>query len=97
PSPARLASTTLFRSVRLHLAGFYWGDCSLSNTLFRRDAGALAAYLVDAETGEMHPRLSDGQRSYDIDIATENIAGEIYDLQAARSEEHTSELQSRVD
>ncbi|MDQ1439217.1 MAG: hypothetical protein QOK43_2846, partial [Acidimicrobiaceae bacterium] len=70
--------------VRLHLAGFYWGDCSLSNTLFRRDAGALAAYLVDAETGEMHPRLSDGQRSYDLDIATENIAGEMLDLQAGR-------------
>ena len=69
--------------VRLHLAGFYWGDCSLSNTLFRRDAGALAAYLVDAETGEMHPRLSDGQRTYDIEIATENIAGEMFDLQAA--------------
>ena len=48
--------------VRLHLAGFFWGDCSLSNTLFRRDAGALAAYLVDAETGELHPRLTDGQR-----------------------------------
>ncbi|MBN9619194.1 MAG: DUF4032 domain-containing protein, partial [Actinobacteria bacterium] len=69
--------------VRLHLAGFYWGDCSLSNTLFRRDAGALAAYLVDAETGEMHTRLSDGQRSHDLDIATENIAGELFDLQAA--------------
>src|SRR5438876_11441935 len=69
--------------VRLHLGGFFWGDCSLSNTLFRRDAGALAAYLVDAETGEVHPKLTDGQRSYDIDIATENIAGEIYDLQAA--------------
>src|SRR6478752_8184664 len=39
--------------VRLHLAGFAWRDCSLSNTLFRRDAGALAAYLVDAETGEL--------------------------------------------
>jgi Domain of unknown function (DUF4032)/Lipopolysaccharide kinase (Kdo/WaaP) family len=69
--------------VRLHLAGFYWGDCSLSNTLFRRDAGALAAYLVDAETGEMHPRLSVGQRSHDLEIATENIAGEMFDLQAA--------------
>jgi hypothetical protein len=69
--------------VRLHLAGFYWGDCSLSNTLFRRDAGELAAYLVDAETGEMHERLSAGQRSHDIDIATENIAGEMFDLQAA--------------
>jgi Domain of unknown function (DUF4032)/Lipopolysaccharide kinase (Kdo/WaaP) family len=69
--------------VRLHLAGFYWGDCSLSNTLFRRDAGALAAYLVDAETGELHPRLTAGQRRYDIEIATENIAGELFDLQAA--------------
>jgi hypothetical protein len=69
--------------VRLHLAGFYWGDCSLSNTLFRRDAGALAAYLVDAETGELHDTLSDGQRNYDLTIATENIAGELFDLQAS--------------
>jgi hypothetical protein len=69
--------------VRIHLAGFYWGDCSLSNTLFRRDAGALAAYLVDAETGEMHRTLSDGQRNYDLTIASENIAGEMFDLQAA--------------
>jgi len=68
--------------VRIHLAGFYWGDCSLSNTLFRRDAGALAAYLVDAETGELHPHLSNGQRAYDLSIATENIAGEMFDLNA---------------
>ena len=68
--------------VRIHLAGFYWGDCSLSNTLFRRDAGALAAYLVDAETGELHPSLSDGQRGNDLAIATENIAGEMFDLEA---------------
>jgi hypothetical protein len=68
--------------VRIHLAGFYWGDCSLSNTLFRRDAGALAAYVVDAETGEIHHRLSDGQRAYDVQIATENIIGEMFDLQA---------------
>jgi Domain of unknown function (DUF4032)/Lipopolysaccharide kinase (Kdo/WaaP) family len=68
--------------VRLHLSGFFWGDCSLSNTLFRRDAGALAAYLVDAETGEMHPQLSFGQRMHDLTIATENIAGELMDLQA---------------
>ncbi len=68
--------------VRLHLTGFFWGDCSLSNTLFRRDAGSLAAYLVDAETGEMHPQLSRGQRVHDLSIATENIAGELMDLQA---------------
>src|SRR5207237_5437880 len=79
----RLMDALVRLLVRLHLGGFYWGDCSLSNTLFRRDAGALAAYLVDAETGEMHPRLTDGQRSYDIEIATENIAGEMFDLQAA--------------
>jgi hypothetical protein len=46
----------------IHILGFFWGDCSLSNTLFRRDAGALAAYIVDLETGEWHPELTDGQR-----------------------------------
>jgi hypothetical protein len=68
--------------ARIHLVGFFWGDCSLSNTLFRRDAGALAAYLVDAETGELHESLSDGQRRQDVDIAVENIFGELLDLQA---------------
>jgi hypothetical protein len=68
--------------VRLHLAGFFWGDCSLSNALFRRDAGALSAYLVDAETGELEERLSDGQRDHDLSIAEENLVGELYDLSA---------------
>ena len=68
--------------VRLHTAGFYWGDCSFSNTLFRRDAGAFAAYLVDAETGELHGSLSPGQRTYDVDLARTNIAGELLDLEA---------------
>jgi hypothetical protein len=68
--------------VRLHLLGFYWGDVSLSNTLFRRDAGAFAAYLVDAETGELHEQLSRGQREYDLELARVNIAGELMDLQA---------------
>lgn len=68
--------------VRLHLAGFYWGDCSLSNTLFRRDAGALSAYVIDLETAERYPQLSDGQRALDLQIATENVAGGLLDLQA---------------
>jgi hypothetical protein len=68
--------------VRIHIVGFFWGDCSLSNTLFRRDAGALAAHLVDAETGELHESLSDGQRHHDIDIAIENLFGEMLDLRA---------------
>jgi hypothetical protein len=70
--------------VQLHLNGFFWGDCSLSNTLFRRDAGALTAFLVDAETGEQHVTLSDGQRAYDLMLAAENIAGELLDLAARR-------------
>jgi hypothetical protein len=68
--------------VRLHNTGFYWGDVSLSNTLFRRDAGAFAAYLVDAETGELHSELSDGQRLADLETARLNIAGELLDLEA---------------
>jgi hypothetical protein len=68
--------------VRLHLAGFFWGDCSLSNTLFRRSAGTFAAYLVDAETGELHNEISDGQRNHDLDIAVTNLFGELLDLQA---------------
>lgn len=69
--------------VRMHLTGFFWGDCSLSNTLFRRDAGAFAAYLVDAETGALHRQLSSGQRDEDLEIARVNIFGEALDLQAA--------------
>lgn len=68
--------------TRLHLAGFAWGDCSLSNTLFRPAAGEYVAYLVDAETGELHPELSRGQREYDIDTAVGNVFAEIMDLQA---------------
>jgi len=68
--------------IRLHLAGFFWGDCSLSNALFRRDAGELSAYLVDAETAERHESLSDGQRLHDLEIAEENVVGELHDLEA---------------
>jgi len=68
--------------VRLHLAGFFWGDVSLSNVLFRRSAGEFAAYLVDAETGELKPALSDQQRDYDLTMARENVYGELLDLQA---------------
>lgn len=69
--------------VRLHLGGFFWGDCSLSNTLFRRDAGALSAYIIDLETGERADMLSPGQRALDLEIATNNVAGGLLDLQAA--------------
>ncbi|NNM46888.1 DUF4032 domain-containing protein [Knoellia koreensis] len=78
----RLIDALAVLLVKLHLAGFWWGDVSLSNALFRRDAGAFAAYLVDAETGELHQSLTDGQREHDLDIARVNIAGELMDLEA---------------
>ncbi len=78
----RLIDALAVLLVRLHLVGFYWGDVSLSNTLFRRDAETFAAYLVDAETGELHQQLTDGQRGYDLEVARVNIIGELMDLQA---------------
>jgi hypothetical protein len=69
--------------VRIHLAGFFWGDCSLSNALFRRDAGALSATLVDAETGELHESISNGQRAHDLMLAELNVSGELLDIAMA--------------
>lgn len=79
----RLVDALALLLVRLHIIGFFWGDVSLSNTLFRRDAGAFAAYLVDAETGQLYTGgLSNGQRENDLEIARVNIAGELLDLEA---------------
>jgi hypothetical protein len=80
-SADQLLDTMVELLVRLHLAGVFWGDCSLSNTLFRLDAGALTAYLVDAETVDRHRTLSAGQRAYDVDLARERVGAELLDLQ----------------
>jgi hypothetical protein len=79
----RLLDALVQLLARLHLAGVFWGDCSLSNVLFRLDAGALAAYLVDAETSERQPTLTDGLRRHDIELAHDLVAGELMDLEAA--------------
>jgi hypothetical protein len=78
----RLVDAMVVLLARLHLIGFLWGDVSLSNTLFRRDAGAFAAYLVDAETSELHDKLTDGQREHDLTIARTNLYGEFCDVEA---------------
>lgn len=78
----RVVDALVVLLVRLHVEGFFWGDCSLSNVLFRRNTDELEAYLVDAETGELHESLSDGQRSHDIDLLRTNVFGELLDLQA---------------
>ena len=75
-----MANALALLLVRLHLLGFWWGDCSLSNTLFRRDAEGYAAYLVDAETGEFQKTLTAGQREHDLEIAHFNVAAELEDL-----------------
>ncbi|HEY3338457.1 MAG TPA: DUF4032 domain-containing protein [Propionicimonas sp.] len=80
----RLLDAMVVLLARLHLVGFLWGDVSLSNILFRRDAGEFAAYLVDAETAEMHESLTAGQREHDLTIATTNLYGEFSDLEAGR-------------
>ncbi|MCI0544769.1 MAG: DUF4032 domain-containing protein [Actinobacteria bacterium] len=68
--------------VELHLAGCYWGDCSLSNVLCRYDAGAIEAIMIDAETSRLYPSLSDGQRLEDVEIMTDNLAGDMADVAA---------------
>ena len=78
----RLLDAMALLLVDLHRAGVYWGDCSLANTLFRRDGDRIQAYLVDAETGEAFPSLSDGQRDYDLEILVENVAFGLADLAA---------------
>lgn len=95
----RLVDALALLLVRLHLIGFFWGDVSLSNTLFRRDAGKFAAYLVDAETGQLYDsRLSNGQRENDLEIARVNIAGELMDLLASgkASDINPNEISQRI-
>lgn len=94
---SRLLDALVLLLARLHLVGFLWGDVSLSNVLFRRDAGEFAAYLVDAETGELHPRLSDGQREHDLAIATTNLYGEFCDLEAGKMLDNSLDPQRLVD
>jgi tRNA A-37 threonylcarbamoyl transferase component Bud32 len=79
---ARLFDAMASLLVELHRHGVFWGDCSLANTLFSRDGQILQAWLVDAETSEVHPTLSDGQRELDLQILVENVAAGMLDLAA---------------
>ncbi len=91
PYRDRLLDAMAWLLVDLHRAGVYWGDCSLANTLFRRDGDKIQAFLVDAETSEIHPSLSDGQRTYDLDILVENVAFGLADLGAMQGREGAAE------
>ena len=94
---SRLVDAMVVLLARLHVIGFLWGDVSLSNTLFRRDAGSFAAYLVDAETGELHDVLTAGQRENDLVVARTNLFGDFCDLQAGGMLEESLEPLHLVD
>jgi hypothetical protein len=83
---SRLLDAMAALLVELHRHGVYWGDASLANTLFRRDGQVISAWLVDAETAELHPSLSDGQRHLDLEILVENVLGGLLDVAARRDE-----------
>jgi hypothetical protein len=87
----RLLDAMAFLLVDLHRNGVFWGDCSLANTLFRRDGDRIQAYLVDAETSEVHAELSAGQREYDVEILVENVAFGLADLAAMQGADDPDE------
>jgi len=68
--------------VELHLAGCFWGDCSLSNVLYRYDAETIEAVMIDGETSRLREKLSAGQRDEDLEIMKMNLAGEMADIAA---------------
>jgi Domain of unknown function (DUF4032)/Lipopolysaccharide kinase (Kdo/WaaP) family len=80
PYRDRLLDAMAWLLVDLHRGGVFWGDCSLANTLFRRDGDRIQAFLVDAETSEVHPSLSDGQREFDLEILVENVGYGLADV-----------------
>ncbi len=70
--------------VELHLAGCFWGDCSLANVLYRFDAEAIEPIMIDAETAVLRETLSTGQREEDLEIMGINVAGGMADIAAAQ-------------
>ena len=91
PYRSRLLDAMAWLLVDLHRGGVFWGDCSLANTLFRRDGDRIEAYLVDAETSEIHPSLSDGQRAYDLEILVENVGYGLADVAALQGRDEDIE------
>ncbi len=67
--------------VELHLAGVFWGDCSLSNVLYRFDAEGIETIMVDAETATIYDDgLTNGRREEDLEIMIINVAGGMADI-----------------
>ncbi|HYM50264.1 MAG TPA: DUF4032 domain-containing protein [Candidatus Limnocylindrales bacterium] len=84
PRRPQLLDAFAWLLAELHLLGCFWSDCSLSNVLYRYDAGTIDTIMVDAETASVYPSVSDGQRRADLEIMAENVAGEMADIAAER-------------
>lgn len=78
--------------VELHSNGIYWGDASLANTLVKflkveipyvGKKTQLKAFLADAETVEVHDRISDSLRRADLDFFFESMEWINEDLRAS--------------
>lgn len=82
PRRSQLLDAVAGLLVELHLAGCFWGDCSLSNLLYRYDAETIEAVMIDGETSSLRDKLSDGQRAEDLEIMKLNLAGEMADIAA---------------
>ena len=91
PYLERLLDALALLLVELHRAGVFWGDASLANTLLRRDGDEMVALLVDAETAEAHPSLSDGQRTHDLNLAVENVGMGLADIVIAKGRRDDAE------
>ncbi|MFA6455821.1 MAG: DUF4032 domain-containing protein [Bacteroidota bacterium] len=78
--------------VQLHSNGIYWGDASLANTLIKFEKREvpfvgmqtmLFAYLSDAETVEIRPRISRSMREADLNFFFESMDWIVEDLRAS--------------
>lgn len=68
--------------IQLHTHGVYWGDASLANVLIRFEKVEipfvgpqtfLVAYLADAETVEIYPKISKSMREADLAFFFESM------------------------
>ncbi len=99
--------------AQLHSNGVYWGDASLANVLIKFEKREvpfvglrtlLFAYLSDAETVEIRPRLSHSMRDADLNFFFESMEWINEDLRASGilrdnvgTEEDTAYIKKRYD
>ena len=84
PTPrTRLIDALAVLLVRLHLAGFYWGDVlAVEHAVPPRRRRLRRVPRRRRDRRAARRRCQHGQREHDLEIARVNIAGELMDLEA---------------